>query len=217
MHTAQHLVENALSGPLAGDRTIILVTHHTALCLPLASYLVELSFGNVQYRGTIQNLQEQGKLPQLVAAEGIKENNLPDTGAITLENAGDLTAGIQVVTPVRKPSSGKLIEMEARPEGQVSLRSYLTYIRAAGIIAWILILLLVIQMRLINIAAQVRRLVGHSANMLLIEGMVSSIWLGGVRRMKIARPHALTKTGIGICIGFGNAFRRPTKMSFPGS
>ncbi|PSR81584.1 hypothetical protein PHLCEN_2v6350 [Hermanssonia centrifuga] len=115
---------------------------------------VELSFGDVLHWGTIQSLQERGQLQQLVAAEDIKDDNLPDTEAVTLENEADLAAGMQVTNPIRKPSSGKLVEAEARAEGRVSLRSYLTYIRAAGIIAWILTLLLVIQMRLINIAVQ---------------------------------------------------------------
>ena len=43
MHTAQHLLRHALSGPLAKDRTIVLVTHHITLCLPAATYLLELN------------------------------------------------------------------------------------------------------------------------------------------------------------------------------
>lgn len=39
-HTAKHIFEECLKGPLLAGRTIILVSHHVQLCLPGASYVV---------------------------------------------------------------------------------------------------------------------------------------------------------------------------------
>jgi hypothetical protein len=50
---------------------------------------------------------------------------------------------------------GKLIEVEARAEGRVSWLTYVTYIRAAGTISWILTILLMLLIRAINIGNQV--------------------------------------------------------------
>jgi hypothetical protein len=54
-------------------------------------------------------------------------------------------------------SDGKLVEVEARAEGRVSVRSYATYIRAAGLPAWIFTVVLLLLIRAINIGNQVRR------------------------------------------------------------
>lgn len=157
MHTAQHLVKNALSGRFAKDRTIILVTHHITLCLPVASYLVELSAGHIVRQGTIQELQAAGQLRQLVEAEDTASSPVISLKVLPvgLQNEADRVSGTATVAVKRQKTNGKLIEAEARAEGRVSLRSYLTYIRAAGIISWILTIYLLIQIRLINIGVQV--------------------------------------------------------------
>lgn len=160
MHTAQHLVKYALSGPLAAGRTIILVTHHISLCLPIASYLVELADGRVTHEGTIQDLRRRSLLQGIVKAEDHPQS-VPEEAAEVQEdvNEADLAANGNGSSEIKEPkipiSNGKLVEAEARAEGRVSLHSYLTYIRAAGIICWILTLWLLIQIRLINIAVQV--------------------------------------------------------------
>jgi ABC-type multidrug transport system ATPase subunit len=158
MHTAQHLVRHALTGPLAKDRTILLVTHHISLCLPHASYLIELSKGKVAHQGTVQELRDQGVLQQVVDAEDIVEEepeNISDTPAT--ENEADLVDSKANGKPSRQLTDGKLVEAEARAEGRVSLHSYLTYIRASGVLCSVLTLWLLIQIRLINIGVQVTR------------------------------------------------------------
>lgn len=42
----KHVLEQALLGELARDRTLIMATHHMALCQPFASYVVHLSDGH---------------------------------------------------------------------------------------------------------------------------------------------------------------------------
>ncbi|KZT01394.1 uncharacterized protein LAESUDRAFT_739182 [Laetiporus sulphureus 93-53] len=157
MHTAQHLVKKALSGELAKNRTIILVTHHISLCLPIASYLVELSSGTVVRQGSIQDLQRQGQLTTFVEAEDLTvepQTSPASSSAAVVVNEADLLSGEQETDSKPEPANGKLIEAEARAEGRVSLQTYLTYIRAAGIFSWFLTIVLMILIRLITIGNQ---------------------------------------------------------------
>ena len=156
MHTAQHLVKNALTGGIANGRTILLVTHHISLCLPHASYLVELSGGKILHEGTVQELREQGILQQVVDAEDIVEEEQEEKIEVkAAENEADIADTKTNGKLDRQRTDGKLVEAEARAEGRVSLHSYLTYIRASGIFASFLTLWLLIQIRLINIGVQV--------------------------------------------------------------
>jgi hypothetical protein len=153
MHVAQHLVDHCLSGSLAHDRTIVLVTHHISLCLPAASYLVELSYGAIIRQGTIQDFQDLGQLTALVEAE----NEVPEDPPLVEgpENEADVVKDDQQPLDDSRGTKGKLIEVEARAEGRVLWRTYMTYIRAAGIVSWVLTILLMLLIRAINIGNQV--------------------------------------------------------------
>ncbi|KAG8745725.1 hypothetical protein FRC10_007205 [Ceratobasidium sp. 414] len=50
-HTASHLFEKCLLGPLMKGRTIVLVSHHVQLVAPGASYVVALDNGRVLFAG----------------------------------------------------------------------------------------------------------------------------------------------------------------------
>ena len=154
MHTAQHLVSRCLSGDLARGRTIILVTHHVALCLPIAHYFLELEKGKIKYQGTIPELDERGLLLKVIESEEepFLETGLSDQQTL---NEADVVSVEHHPRPHRQPGDGKLIEVEARAEGRVSLRSYVTYIRAAGLYCWFLTLAVMMLIRAINIGNQV--------------------------------------------------------------
>lgn len=159
MHTAQHLVKRALSGDIVRNRTIILVTHHITLCLPIASYLVELSSGSVLRHGSTQDLHDKGQLEKLVEAEDIVLPDEAQSSGSEIENEADAPDQIEEDSPKPKPSDGKLIEAEARAEGRISTNTYLTYIRAAGLYSWFLTVALMILIRMITIGNQVRHFV----------------------------------------------------------
>lgn len=145
MHTAQQLA-GALSGPIASGRTIILVTHHISLCLPITAYLVELSQGKVLQHGSIQDLRDRGLLDQVIEKEDVAAEEPAD-----LPNISD-----HVEVDNTEPAKGKLVEVEARAEGRISFRTYATYIRASGFFTWFATLFLMILIRLINVSNQVR-------------------------------------------------------------
>ncbi|KAG6842469.1 hypothetical protein C0991_007599 [Blastosporella zonata] len=148
MHTAQHLVSKCLTGPLARDRTIILVTHHISLCLPSASYLVELAQGKILRQGSIQELKDQDVLDAVIEKE-----DAPSDVKDLLENNGETVEdSIPAASTMR---SGKLIEAEGKAEGRVPLKTYLTYIYAAGTLPWVITLSLMVLIRFVNITNQV--------------------------------------------------------------
>jgi len=61
-HTAKHIFENALLGPLMLNRTCILVTHNVALCLPEAQFAVLMDNGRVVAQGSADEVINSGKL-----------------------------------------------------------------------------------------------------------------------------------------------------------
>jgi ABC-type multidrug transport system ATPase subunit len=157
MHTAQHLVHKCLTGDLARGRTIILVTHHVSTCLPAASYLVEMNEGTILHQGTIPELEERGLLLKVLEAEEEPFSDPQPLEQKTFNEADNLPDGGTGQLQKRQLSDGKLIEVEARAEGRVSIRSYVTYIRAAGLPAWFFTIVLLLIIRGINIGNQVSR------------------------------------------------------------
>lgn len=68
-HTAQHLCTHALCGPLAKDRTRILVTHHFSLCAPHAEYIVSLTSDGKYQAGRAKELFQSDLIDALSIAE----------------------------------------------------------------------------------------------------------------------------------------------------
>ena len=157
MHTAQHIVAKCLSGFLTADRTIVLVTHHVSLCLPVATYIIELSYGKTVMNDFMKTLRDDGLLEAAVQREhaSVIENVDEKEPTDVLANEADALGNTVRRTTTGIKRSGKLIEVEARAEGRVSARTYMTYIRAAGTFCWIFSVLLMILIRFINIASQV--------------------------------------------------------------
>ena len=156
MHTAQHLVHKCLTGDLAHGRTIILVTHHVSICLPATSYLLEINEGRILHQGTIPELEERGLLVKVLEAEEELSSDPQPLDQKTFNEEGILPDGTG--QPQKSQlSDGKLIEAESRAEGRVSVRSYVTYIRAAGLPTWFFTIVLLLVIRAINLGDQVSR------------------------------------------------------------
>ena len=160
MHTAHHIYARCISGELLRDRTVILVTHHIALCLPSASYLVQLSSGQVVYQGTIDDLRQAGHLAQVNNDDDMTVEGETDSSSSIASpmNEADLIPVGEKTPQVSKSLKGKLVEAEARAEGRVQTSTYLTYLRACGWSTWVSTLLLMLFIHGITIATQVRNL-----------------------------------------------------------
>lgn len=172
MHTAQHLV-GALSGPLCKDRTIILVTHHISLCLPISSFLVELFQGSMRRFGTIEELRKSGYLKEVIEREDLVPeayepvHEFPGTSSKQKATPDNEPGALAGTPPEREPTSptinqeqsrkkGKLIDAEKRAEGRVSYMTYWTYIRAAGVWTWMVTVFLMIFILFVTVTNQVR-------------------------------------------------------------
>ena len=155
MHTAQNIVDCCLQGSLMRGRTVVLVTHHISLCLRVASYIVELSGGKVIRSGLVKDLKASNELKTVIEAEDdtYKEEGETPNAKVTETEADELS---EVNSEVRATSSGKLVEAEHRAEGRVSIWTYITYVRAAGWVSWLLTLSLMLLIRVIAIANDVR-------------------------------------------------------------
>ncbi|KAJ2756703.1 hypothetical protein GGI19_000638 [Coemansia pectinata] len=68
-HTAKHILMECLLSktPLMLGRTRVLVTHHVAMCLPFAEYIVLLREGQVSLKGNPAELQNQGVFNKVLA------------------------------------------------------------------------------------------------------------------------------------------------------
>ncbi|KAI8979970.1 P-loop containing nucleoside triphosphate hydrolase protein [Pilobolus umbonatus] len=138
-HTAKHLYDNCITGPLMNDRTIILVTHHVSLCLGNAAYVVVLKDGEVMDQGPPLKVLNSGALgEELANSEELKISVLEEEAA-----EGSIPA---VSRLTKKKSSdkigGKLVQEEDRAEGSVSLSVYKTYITASGgFLPWFLVII----------------------------------------------------------------------------
>ncbi|RUP45403.1 glycosyl hydrolases family 2, TIM barrel domain-containing protein, partial [Jimgerdemannia flammicorona] len=68
-HTAKHIFDHCLVGPLMLGRTRVLVTHHVRLCLRGAGYVAKMEGGHVALKGRVEWLREQGLLGQVMSDE----------------------------------------------------------------------------------------------------------------------------------------------------
>lgn len=172
MHTSDHIVKKCITGRFAAGRTIILVTHHLSLCLPIASYFIELSDGRIVRQGSAQTFVDEG-LTQNVTTLDVKD----DTKVEAVENEADILGN--GIKPAAKLGDGKLVEKEARPEGHISWRAYHTYIRSAGIICWILCFAMMLLLRGITIVTQVT--ISIDRVILSLTSKNRSTWRNGER------------------------------------
>ncbi|POY72105.1 hypothetical protein BMF94_4837 [Rhodotorula taiwanensis] len=124
-HTAQHLVEGCLRGPLMRGRTCILVTHAVDLCLPIADFVVSLEHGRVTRAGppaqaemtTVQSLQSK-KAEADIADPDLSGSEADDQLSSTDRH--------------RRMIELKLIKDETAAEGSVNREVYKTYLNAFG-------------------------------------------------------------------------------------
>ncbi|WFD33890.1 hypothetical protein MCUN1_000716 [Malassezia cuniculi] len=146
-HTAQHLVEHALSGPLVKGRTIVLVTHAVSLVLPYAAYAVTLEGGKVTAAGDPRDLIKSGSLPSAPAPRSDATKSEPQTER--WKNADERRA--------RKATADKNAEKTHREKKSSEL--YALYLGSAAktplraVLVWSMLLVLYISIRTTDIAS----------------------------------------------------------------
>ncbi|THV47194.1 hypothetical protein BGAL_0328g00070 [Botrytis galanthina] len=124
-HVGKEIYDNALMGELSIGRTRILVTHHVSLCLPRASYAVQLSKnGGLEHAGSIDELKKTGNFDDIIKAEQDVE------AAVEEVDASEANIDKPSDKPATKPK--KLIEDEKRETGSVKASVYTKYLMATG-------------------------------------------------------------------------------------
>ncbi|KAF9211230.1 hypothetical protein BGZ59_008367 [Podila verticillata] len=155
-HTAEHIHEKCLTGPIMKSRTCVLVTHHVRLCISTAKHIVLMNNGEVRLQGSVPQLREQGLL-SLVLEED--EEQTPESSDTDTINGNDVGSSSTLAKPklVRRKSTmdkkraseepvpaknaKKLVQDETRAEGRVKWSIYMVYASAAGgILFWLILM-----------------------------------------------------------------------------
>ncbi|KAJ1311227.1 hypothetical protein OPQ81_009727 [Rhizoctonia solani] len=159
-HTASHLFEKCLRGPLMNGRTVILVSHHIQLVAPGASYVVALDNGRVLFTGPQSEfigsavMQRISHSTEITEKEQPTEETIEEVAEVVSHSAepsgpsvgGESDAATLVksmsfhkddpvpdgTTSVKKKAPRKLIEDEARAVGRVRWEIWQTYFKACG-------------------------------------------------------------------------------------
>lgn len=129
-HTARFLVERLFRGPLLAHRTVVLVTHHVDLVLPLAGYLVKMQDGSIETQGTVSDLTARSILDNI-------KSQLPEGTTERTESAAAEALETMEYLPKNMKSRKKLIEEEERARGSVKWSIYHKYITASAYSIWV--------------------------------------------------------------------------------
>ncbi|KAI8343122.1 P-loop containing nucleoside triphosphate hydrolase protein [Chlamydoabsidia padenii] len=128
-HTAKHLYDNALMGPLMKNRTRVLITHNVKLCVNGASYLVHIRSGRTDLVGSPSDLRLSGELNTILEEE--KDQGNADQEEEAVETTGDAPHAAPSADADKK-SPRVLVEEETRATGMVKLRLYNMYLKMVG-------------------------------------------------------------------------------------
>ena len=171
-HTAKHIQEHLLDGPLLAKRTVLLVTHQIAISAPNAAKVVMLDDGKICfdgptedflhsdfYSGLLEDEKEEEELATPALPSAAESTMSPTaSGAATPESS----VGSAATTPAtsRAPSlhededdskpakqvvlkeARKMISEEARKRGAVGWSTYKAWIDAAGGLTMFLLMIL---------------------------------------------------------------------------
>ncbi|KAI1319615.1 hypothetical protein EDD11_003608 [Mortierella claussenii] len=152
-HTARHLFENCLKGPLMNGRTRILVTHHVRLCLRDASYVVLLKEGTLALTGSPVKLIRSGLLSEILERNGwMEEEDKNMSNSFSLAANPGLASKDVIRTSTKKMEAKKLVDEEARSRGKVKLLVYNMYLKACGGHGfWIILVFILAVLRILGI------------------------------------------------------------------
>ncbi|KAL8872095.1 MAG: hypothetical protein Q9174_002218 [Haloplaca sp. 1 TL-2023] len=130
--TATTVVQNCLCGPLTQGRTVVLVTHRTALCCDKAKQIIEVTKGSAR-------VLDKGVLP-LDEASDVPLADSPETDKENQQEQSD-----------KADTADKFVEEEKRVHGGVKAAVYWEYIKAGKLKWWVLMILLLALYRLVGL------------------------------------------------------------------
>ncbi|KAF7982664.1 hypothetical protein HWV62_27123 [Athelia sp. TMB] len=139
-HTCRCVFERLIRGNLLANRTVVLITHHVQLVLPVCFYLVCMSHGRIEIQGEITALRARGVLDNVIGTSDIGEVESDADADVdhdpTLETASQATQlGDSDKDLCKSPRS------VGRMEGAVKWSTFKTYLRATSYYTWVVIIL----------------------------------------------------------------------------
>lgn len=110
---------------------------------------MELSNGTIHRQGSVAELEKKGQLEDVIAAEDVPKTEVDE--ALPSNEADQASSEAELA---KRKAAGKLVEEEYRAEGRVSLKTYLSYMRAVGWLPWCLTCMLILAIRGITVGNQ---------------------------------------------------------------
>ena len=149
-HTAQFIIQECLAGDLVQDRTVVLVSHHVALCLPVVEYMICLRDGRVEKachtkamdRSEIDKLEALDS-PTLSMRELDRRSSMAGQRPLEVPRRGlDLMKTDEDEDEVRR-TSRQIYKAEHSSIGRVASSHYmLVFVSAGGVVYWLALLLI---------------------------------------------------------------------------
>ncbi|KAJ1775919.1 hypothetical protein LPJ54_003410 [Coemansia sp. RSA 1824] len=154
-HTGRHILHKCLltNNALMNGRTCVLVTHHMALCLPHADYVVTMQNGQIDFQGTpeeaLANPNSQVYGLDCVDSGGIEDlSTAYNSGASSSaedddddskdsidssdNHASQESSRATTMTTSSTTACGKLVQDEERIVGAIRLDTWKIYFKACG-------------------------------------------------------------------------------------
>ncbi|KAI9925528.1 hypothetical protein MW887_005909 [Aspergillus wentii] len=135
-NTAEIVVRKCFSGPLMQDRTVVLVTHRTAMVRSFATQMVDIHDGQA-------TLYDRDALSSNASAHEIEHEPHPEIDESEFQNTTNLDESSAV--------PDKFIEEEHRAEWGVQTRVYWNYIKSGKYRWWAVLILILTVHRLTSI------------------------------------------------------------------
>ncbi|KAL8924300.1 MAG: hypothetical protein Q9208_004081 [Pyrenodesmia sp. 3 TL-2023] len=133
--TAETVVRKCLSGPLTDGRTILLVTHRTAICQGIATQVIEVSEGSAR-------VLDRGELPK---EEDLSRVVSSDSTVKSKPDEQDRNDSSEAAAPE------KFMEDEKRAHGGVKAAVYWEYVKAGKLKWWAILIIIVVLHRLVGV------------------------------------------------------------------
>ena len=146
-HTAKHIFEHCIMGPLMYNRTCILVTHNIALCVPRSQYVVVLQNGKIAHSGSPEEVVASGAFGDELnksrpGSKGTSQAHTRNTSAVELNDTtnGDANGHAQQngnakdleLAKVKSKEANANARTEGKATGSVSIKVIWMYLASMG-------------------------------------------------------------------------------------
>ena len=154
-HTAKHIFEFCIMGPLMFGRTCILVTHNIALCVPRSHFVVALVNGKIAAQGQPDEMMASGALGEEILiprpdskGDAMAQSQVESTadsnahtdggansktnGHIPNSNGGKNGSVEELLDKAKAPKENANIRTEGKSKGSVNIKVIQMYLAAMG-------------------------------------------------------------------------------------